>query len=131
MAKPFSSRLAPLGELVLVRKPKTEKAKVKVPGLVLVEKDQDSGKNVVVDAKAAPRSMGVVVEVGPGCWEYGKLTPIDERIRVGATVLFPAEASFRFPDIEEMAEEGLWFVPASTILCVLAPEGVRREAITA
>ena len=119
MAKPYSSRIVPLGELVLVRKTVAQKTT-----LAVAERGED-GKMIVSSAGGTTaKSIGIVVEVGPGSYEAGTFVKVDERIKAGSTVMFPAEASFYPKDIPEMAEEGLWLVPASAILAVILPEGM-------
>lgn len=122
-AKLFSSRLVPMDEWVLIRIPQEASS-------VLMAEMGPNGKVRTVEGGTRRNNTGIVVSFGPGrTAEDGKLIPIDERIKVGVTVIFPGKVGLRIPDFEkEMMEEGLLFIPASTVVSILLPQGERAPA---
>lgn len=119
--KLFSSRVLPLGEIVLVR--------VESHAGTVLRPVMDGGKIVGTTKRVLKENKGIVVAVGPGVYRDGVLVPIDSRVRPGATVIFAGKLAYQPEDIqEEMQQEGLYFVPESVIACVLLPEGARALA---
>ncbi len=120
MAKrPFSARIKPKDELILVRIPEILTAK----SSILVPVTDDDGNKKIVAADAAEKAaMAIVVEVGPGPRSpmTGERQPIDPDIKAGATIVF-REAAFRPKALHrEMAEECLWFLAEVQVVCVVA-----------
>lgn len=116
--KLFSSRIVPLGEIVLVR--------VESHSGSILRPEMRDGKIVGATKRVLKENKGIVVSVGPGVFRDGVLVPIDARVKPGATVIFAGKLAYQPEDIaDEMQEEGLYFVPESVIACVLLPEGVR------
>lgn len=126
----FSSLLDPLDEWVLIRIPDTAADSNRVK--LLVAEKNDNGKLEVSAGGPLKRNTGIVVSVGPGHRaDNGELVPVDKRIAVGATIIFPGKTAFRPPDIEEeMREEGLWFIPASTVVCVMRTLPTGQTVVT-
>ena len=104
--KPYSSRLDPMGDVVLVRKPPLSRTLV-IPG-----------------SKAAQgSSRAIVVAVGPGRQKPdGEYIPINPKIKPGVTTLAPADHYLIFSDIKQFEEDGLCFLPEESIVFIEAPE---------
>ncbi len=68
--------------------------------------------------KQAPRWKGIVVDIGPGCWEFGVFVKPDERIKVGSTVLFDPSQALQPEDVAEWKDEQLFFLPQSAIVFI-------------
>jgi co-chaperonin GroES (HSP10) len=111
----FSSRIVPLGEMVLVRVEASA-------GTVLIPEMRD-GKIVGETKRRLKENKGIVVAVGPGSYKEGHLVPMDPRVKAGATIVFAGKLAYQPEDIqEEMQEEGLYFIPEAAICCILLPE---------
>lgn len=112
-----------MDEYVLIRIPATATT-------VLVPEIRD-GKVTGAHRRVQKRNQGIVVAVGPGrVSDSGNLIPIDPHITPGATVVFPTAtvlAESEMPDelSQSMRDEGLFFIAANTIICVIRPEGLR------
>jgi len=128
MGKPFSSRLTPFGEYVLVRKSPPPSKVAGPPGLLVVESDPSSGK-VVTAASGQRHSLGTVVAVGDGVWHGDVKVPLP--FAVGSTVMFDPSNCFQFKDVPEMASEGLWWIGESFIIAKLEPEGLHKGKVNA
>ena len=103
--KPYSSRLLPQGEHVLVRKPPLSSL-IKIAG----------------SKHAQGISRAIVVAVGPGEYRDGLFITPSKDLKPGVTILTDAQYFSRFEDINEMEEEGLFFVPASLIVFIEQPK---------
>lgn len=71
--------------------------------------------------KPAPRWRGIVVDFGPGCWEFGVFVKPDERMKVGSAVLFDPNQALQPADVAEWKEENLFFLPQSAIVFIENP----------
>lgn len=132
MAKPFSSRIAPCTHTLLVRKKELAKSTVLGPkALVQVGVDPGTGEQVVTELGATRHSMSTVVAVGPGEWDSGVFVEPDPRLKPGVEVMHNPQACFRFKDIPEMAEEGLYFMPWDQVIAILEPAEETKKAIRA
>lgn len=118
----FANRIVPRGEWVLVRK--LEQGPVKGPRVLVAEKNE--GGAIEVSEGPTRKHQGIVVAVGPGDYQHGALVPISD-IAPGMTVVFADKTCFQVPDFPEMKEEGLFFVPASMIICLVRPQGMPRS----
>jgi len=132
MGKLYSSRIVPLDERVLIRVP--ESAAPKRNTVLVAEANPENGLfNVVKTAAGAKlKNVGIVVAVGPGRrGAGGERIPIDAEITPGAEVhfeVFEGNRPWRPAAMAEaMAEEGLWFIIESSIVCVVRPEVVQAR----
>lgn len=113
--KLWSNRVTPLSDWLLVR--------ITDPGgsLLVAEKSGPGGK-VTVSQGVQKKNHGIVVARGKGRRkDNGELVPMEEELRVGATILFMGNTKQRPDDFaKEMEEEGLWFVPGEAVVAVIA-----------
>lgn len=125
MAKPYSSRLRPCNEWVLVRKA-SKASEIEIPIM-------EGKKMIGTTKKKVETSRAIVIEVGPGEYDTNGqiLRKPDPRLKPGVTIIADARHFLSFTDIPEWKEEDLWQIPASLICHIEEVAGlhVARPAV--